>query len=170
MSELLVVGRIQRPHGLSGEVSTEIVTDFPERFGCGTALLWRRGSDERSLRVAGARPHGGRLLLRFEGIVDADAARNLQGGELCVPAEAAFPAGKDFYYAHEVRGWTCEDVRGIRLGVVADLKGSPAGPLLTVQTETGKEALVPFVHGIVVRVERDGRRIVLDPPEGLLEL
>jgi 16S rRNA processing protein RimM len=42
--------------------------------------------------------------------------------------------------------------------------------LLSVETRPGKIALVPFVHGIVVEVDREGRRIVLDPPEGLMDL
>jgi 16S rRNA processing protein RimM len=170
MSELLVVGVVQRPHGLAGEVSTEILTDFPQRFAPGTPLVWRRGNELRTVTLSGVRPHGGRLLLSFDGISDADAARALQGGELCVPREAAFPAGEDFYYAHEVRGWTCEDPSGRVLGSVTDLGGSPAGPVLTVETAPGREALVPFVHGIVVRVDRERRRIVIDAPEGLLDL
>jgi 16S rRNA processing protein RimM len=170
VSELLVVGRIRRPHGLSGEVATEVVTDFPERFVAGAPLVWRREAVERPLTIASARPHGDAILLRFEGIGDVDAARRLQGGELCVPAERAFPAGADFYYAHEIRGWECTDPSGRPLGVAADLEPGPAGPLLTLTTEAGRDILVPFVHGIVVDVDRSRRRIVLDPPEGLFAL
>jgi 16S rRNA processing protein RimM len=42
--------------------------------------------------------------------------------------------------------------------------------MLAVTRVDGTEALVPFVHGIVVEVDRENRRIVLDPPEGLMEL
>ncbi len=170
MPQLLVVGRVERPHGLAGEVAVSVLTDFPERFTPGVTLLWRRGSEERALRVAGARPHASRLLLVFEGVGDADAARALSGGDLHVEAGDAFPAPAGFYYGHEIRGWLCEDALGRRLGEAAGLEQTPAGPLLSVQIRPGKVALVPFVHGIVIEVDREGRRIVLDPPEGLLEL
>ena len=170
MSELLVVGRVLRPHGLAGEVSVEIATDFPERFRAGSTLVWRRSGEERRLILSGARPHGRRMLLSFEGVRDAEAARAISGAELCVTTDEAFPAPEGFFYGHQIRGWLCEDSAGRRLGHAVGLEQAPAGPLLSVETRPGKVALVPFVHGIVVTVDRAGRRIVLDPPEGLLDL
>ena len=67
-------------------------------------------------------------------------------------------------------GWVCEDRAGRRLGEVIGLERAPGGPLLSVETRPGKVALVPFVHGIVVSVDREARCVVLDPPEGLLDL
>ena len=168
--ELLVVGRVERPHGISGEVSVSIRTDFPERFVSGAQLVWQRGEEIRDLRIASARPHTGSMLLRFDGVADVAAARALAGGDLCVAASEAHPAPPDFYYEHEVRGWTCEDTSGRRLGEAAGLERAPGAPLLSVEIAPGKIALVPFVHGIVVSIDRDARRIVLDPPEGLMDL
>ncbi|MFY9550514.1 MAG: ribosome maturation factor RimM [Thermoanaerobaculia bacterium] len=170
MTALLLVGRVMRPHGLSGEVSAEILTDFPERFAPGTALLWQRAGQERRLTLIAARPHGKRFLLAFEGVVDEGGARALCGGELAVSEADAFPAPEGFFYSHEIQGWRCQDPKGVPLGFAAALETSPAGPLLSVDTGNGRIALVPFVHGIVVRVDRETRTIVLDPPEGLLEL
>ncbi|HTR02740.1 MAG TPA: ribosome maturation factor RimM [Thermoanaerobaculia bacterium] len=169
---LLVVGTVRRSHGLSGEFSVEVLSDFPERFAPGTRLLWRRGSDARELVVAGVRPHGGGLLLTVEGCGDVTAARALQGGELCVAETDAHPAPEGYFYAHEVRGFRCEDASGRVLGEATDLAATPAGPMLTVAVggAGGREALVPWTHPIVVAVDREGRRIVLDPPEGLFEL
>ncbi len=166
----LVVGRVARPHGLSGEVSVEPWTDFPQRFVPGLRLLWRRGAVERQLTVAEARGNGRRLLLRFEGFSSVESARALQGGELCVSEAEAFPAPEGFYYAFEIQGFTCEGPSGKFLGRATGLESTPAGPMLTIETAPGKEALVPFAHPIVARVDREERRIVLDPPDGLLEL
>lgn len=170
MPELLVVGHVLRPHGLAGEVSVAVATDFPERFRAGSTLLWRRSGEERRLLLSSARPHGKRMLLCFDGVCDVDAARALSGAELCVPKTEAFPAPEGFFYGHQIRGWLCEDPAGRPLGQAVGLEQGPAGPLLSVETRPGKIALVPFVHGIVVTVDRSSRRIVLDPPEGLLDL
>ena len=169
--ELLVVARVQRPHGLSGEVSVEVRTDFPERFTPGENLVWRRDqAPERSLRLIAARPHGARMLLTFEGVGDVDAARALAGGDLCVPAARAHPAPEGFYYSHEIEGFACEDAAGHPLGSAVGLEQTPAGPLLSIAGSNGREALVPFVDEFVVRIDRESRRIVLALPEGLLEL
>jgi 16S rRNA processing protein RimM len=170
MPTLLVVGAVRRPHGLRGEVVVEVRTAFPERFADGVRLVWRRGGVEKPLVIRGVRPGGGALLMRFEGTEDVDAARALQGGELCVAEAEAHPAPPGFFYAHEVRGFVCEDASGRPLGTVLDLESTPAGPMLTVDAGGGREALVPWTRPIVVRVDRDARRVVLDPPQGLFEL
>jgi len=168
--ELLVVGHVERPHGVAGEVSVSIRTNFPDRFVAGAAFIWQNGDAKRVLRVTTARPHLGRMLLRFEGVGDVSAARSLAGGDLSIESSEARPAPPGFFYEHEVVGWACEDRDGRRLGEVTALERAPGAPLLSVETQPGKVALVPFVHGIVVSVDREGRRIVLDPPEGLLDL
>jgi 16S rRNA processing protein RimM len=170
MADELLVGLVRRPHGLKGEVSVEPLTDFPERFAAGSVVTWRRGGESRELRVAGARPHGARFLVAFEGVADPAAARGLQDGELSIPGAAATPPPEGFFYSHEIAGWECVDASGRRLGVASGLEKTPGGPLLSVARDGGGEALVPFVDGIVVSVDREARRIVLDPPEGLMEL
>jgi 16S rRNA processing protein RimM len=110
------------------------------------------------------------MLLGFEGVGDASGARALSGGDLCVAASEAHPPPPGFFYEHEIQGWRCEDTSGRHLGEVAGLERSPGAPLLSVRIPPGKIALVPFVHGIVVSVDREAKRIVLDPPEGLMEL
>ncbi len=167
---MLVVGVVRRPHGLEGELSVEPMTEFPERFVPGAEVDWRSGEAARRLIIGSVRRHGKRLLVSFEGFAGVDAARSLAGGELSVPdAEAARPR-PDFYYSHQVEGWRCEDREGRLAGIVRTLEQTVAGPLLAIETPSGREALVPFVDPIVVAVDEAGRRIVIDPPEGLLEV
>jgi 16S rRNA processing protein RimM len=170
MPPLLVVGAIRRPHGLGGELLVEVLTDFPERFRPGLVVVWRRGADEKTLHVRSARSHADALLLRFDECEGIEAARALRGGELCVTEAETHPAPEGYFYAHEIQGFACEDTRGRRIGEASGLEKTPAGPMLSVAIGDGREALVPWTHPIVVRVDRPGRRIVLDPPEGLFEL
>jgi 16S rRNA processing protein RimM len=169
-SSLLLVGIVARPHGLSGEVSVEILTDFPERFAPGTMLIWRRKEETRDLQVISARRSSRRILLTFDGVPDVDAARTLAGGELFVESRNAVPAPPGFYYSHEIQGFRCEDPRGHVIGVVRELAQTAAGPMLTVGTPGGKEALVPFVEEMVLQIDRGARLIVLELPEGILDL
>ena len=147
----------------------QIVTSFPERFAPGLSLVWQKDGEERLLRLAAARPHAGRLLLAFEGVSDREAARALSGGDLFVADENRVPPPNGFYYSHELEGFRCEDAAGAPLGTAAGLEQTPAGPLLVVDAPK-KPVLVPFVEGIVVRIDRSAGRIVLDPPDGLFDL
>ena len=133
-------------------------------------MTWKSGDRVRELKLSKCRQHGKRLLLSFEGIEDPEAARGLTGGVLCVPRERLPRIAPDFLWTHEMKGWRCEDPGGGTLGVVALLEETPAGPQLTLQTPGGKEALVPFVQPMVVEIDREGKRVVLDLPEGLLDL
>jgi 16S rRNA processing protein RimM len=168
--ELLVVARVHRPHGLKGEVSAEVMTDFPERLRPGLELIWRRDAETRTLELAAARPHGARVLLSFEGVDGPDGARALSGGDLCVAAGDAVPAPEGFFYSHELQGFACTDREGRALGTAQGVEKTPAGPLLSITLPSGKEALVPFVADYVVTIDRGAGSIVLDLPEGLLEL
>jgi 16S rRNA processing protein RimM len=167
---LIVVGIVRRPHGVTGEVSVEPLTDFPERFAPGARFQWHGESTGRELEVVSARPHGSRILVRFDGVEDVDAARALAGGDLVVPEEDAVPPPDDFYYHHEVEGWRCEDSSGRLLGRVVGLERTAGGALLLVDTGRSEPVPVPFVSPIVVSVDRATRRVVLDPPDGLMEL
>jgi 16S rRNA processing protein RimM len=169
-SSLLLVGIVGRPHGLSGELSVEILSSFPDRFFPGLSVTWTRGSELRQLRVRTVRPHGRRLLLSFEGFEGIDAARALVDGELGVAQADAFPISKDSYYSHELAGLPCFNQQGILLGHAVRLEQNPGGPLLEIDTPRRSGLLVPFVEGIVVAIDREAGRIVLDPPEGLLDL
>jgi 16S rRNA processing protein RimM len=167
---MFAVGYVHRPHGLNGEVSVERIADAGNPFETGGELVWIRGDLRRDLKISGSRPHGKRWLVSFDGIGSVEAARELAGGALCVAALDLAETPPDFWWSHELEGWSCEDARGEKLGAVKRLEETPAGPQLTLETPPGKEVLVPFVRPIVVEIDRERRRIVLDPPEGLMEL
>jgi 16S rRNA processing protein RimM len=167
---MLLIGVVRKPHGLSGELSVEPLTDFPERFSPGLRVTWSLGEARRELTVASARPHGGRLLLTFEEAAGLEAARGLLGGDLSVDEARAHPAPEGYVYRNEIEGWPCRDRQGRLLGNVTDLGQTAAGPTLEIVKPDGKSALIPWVEGILVEIDRGRRQIVLDPPEGLLEL
>lgn len=167
---MVLIGVVRRPHGLAGEVSVEALTDFPDRFTPGLRVEWSRDGGTRPLVVRSARPHGTRLLLGFVGIDGVDDAKEISGGELSVRDEEAVSPPDGFLFGHRLEGWRCEDREGNLAGTVRLLENTPAGPLLSIETAGGREALIPFVAPIVVSVDELGRRIVIDPPEGLLEL
>jgi 16S rRNA processing protein RimM len=167
----LVVGRIGRAHGVSGEVAVAVRTDDPDtRFAPGSELA-TEPPGRGPLGVAGMRWHSGRLLIAFVGVDDRTAAEALRGVELVVDTED-LPAldDPDEYYDHQLVGLTATRPDGTALGRVSDVIHGPAGALLAVRGESGSETLIPFVAAIVPSVDLVAGRLTVDPPEGLLDL
>ncbi len=164
-----VVGRVGRAHGLRGEVMVEVRTDDPERrFGPGASVRTDPGG--RTLTVEHGRVHSGRLLVRFEGIHDRNAADALRGALLVVeidPQER--PDDPEEFYDHQLEGLRAVTVDGEPLGEVTEVLHLPAQDVLALlRDDSGDELLVPFVSAIVPVVDLEGGRVVVDPPPGLL--
>ncbi|MCU1615713.1 MAG: rRNA processing protein RimM [Frankiales bacterium] len=171
----MVVGRIGRPHGVRGEVTVEVRTDDPDlRFVPGAVLL-TDPADRGPLTVADRRWNRDVLLLTLQGpdgeLLDSrEAAETVRNTELLVPV-ADLPAleDPDAFYDHQLVGLTARLTDGSELGEITAVRHEGAD-LLVVRRVDGGEALVPFVAAIVPTVDLDGGFVVVNPPEGLLEL
>ncbi|MDY6870789.1 MAG: ribosome maturation factor RimM [Actinomycetota bacterium] len=169
----LVIGRVAKAHGVTGELVVEVRTDDPDaRFVPGARLRGRgpRGA-ERAFVVESVRPHDGRLLLRLDGVADRTAADALRGTVFLVGSGDLPPIeDPDEYYDHQLEGLLVRTVDGVDVGTVAEVLHTAAGELLSVKTPGGAEILVPFVTAIVPRVSLADGLVEIDPPEGLLDL
>ncbi len=168
--DTVVVGRIGRPHGVRGEVTVEVRTDDPDlRFVPGAVL--RTDPPERGpITIAGVHWHSGTLLLRLEGVDSREAAEAVRNTELVVPvSELPEIEDPDSYYDHQLVGLTARMPDDTVLGEVTAILHE-AQDLLVVRRADAGEVLIPFVAAIVPTVDVDGGFLVVDPPEGLLEL
>ncbi|OZM78383.1 ribosome maturation factor RimM [Pseudonocardia sp. MH-G8] len=167
-----LVGIAVRAHGLRGELVVDVHTDSPdERFAAGESLIAQRpGAPAGTLTVESARPHSGRLIVRFVEAPDRDAADALRGTRLLVAADAiAPPADDEEFHVHQLEGLRAELEDGTVAGTVREVVHGPGGELLVLARPDGTDALVPFVQAIVPTVDLAGGRLVLTPPEGLLD-
>ncbi|RCG19901.1 ribosome maturation factor RimM [Streptomyces diacarni] len=166
----LVVARIGRAHGIKGEVTVEVRTDEPElRLGPG-AVLATDPASAGPLTIAAGRVHSGRLLLRFEGVRDRNAAEALRNTLLVAeidPAER--PEDPEEFYDHQLEDLEVVTVDGAVVGRIESVAHLPAQDLLVIRGADGGEVLVPFVSEIVPEIDLDAQRAVVDPPPGLLD-
>jgi 16S rRNA processing protein RimM len=167
----LVVGRIARPHGIRGEVVVEVTTDEPDaRYQPGSVLATDPAS-AGPLAIEAVRPHQGRLIVAFDGVLDRDRAEELRGVRLCVDSAEVSPlADPDEFHDFQLIGLAAVDSAGQALGEVVAVEHGPAADLLVLRRPGGGSALVPFVKAIVPTVDLPAGRLVLTPPEGLLDL
>jgi 16S rRNA processing protein RimM len=166
--ELVAVGRVGPPRGVRGDVFVEPWTDVPgERFVPGACL---RTAAAGTLTVADAWRTGGKQVVHFAGIDDRRAAEALRGTELFIAA-ADRPAltDPDEFYDSDLVGLSAQTADGSPLGTVTAVTHAGGTAYLVVEVD-GREQLVPFVAAIVPTVDLAGHRVVIAPPDGLLDL
>ena len=168
--DMAVVGRIARAHGLKGQVFINPETDYPElRFQPGAELFVSRAGVVESVTLTSVRFHRERPVVGLSGIDDIDQAAALAGLELRVPIDWLVPLPEGTFYRHELIGCLVETTDGTAVGQVKDVEGDAAGSRLVLETPGG-EVLVPLAQDICPAIDIAGKRIVIAPPEGLLEL
>ena len=150
-------------------MTVEPRTDEPdERFAPGAVLSVDGPVQE--LVVERTHWHSGRLLITFAGVPDRTAAEALRGLLLHVErADDETPDDPDEYYDSTLTGCSVELADGTGIGAVAEVLHLPSQDLLVVRGTDDREVLVPFLAAFVPTVDVVGRRIVINPPDGLLD-
>jgi 16S rRNA processing protein RimM len=187
---LLVVGHIGKPHGIRGEVLVTVRTDEPEeRFVAGSVFTTEVPRDRRvstgpatadsgiqykvpaELVLESLRWHQGRVIAQFEGVHDRNVAEALRGVLLQVDSSTlTAPDDPDEFHDHQLVGLSVVSVDGDELGTVARIDHAPSSDLIVLDRAGGGTALIPFVTAMVPTVDLAGGRVVVDLPEGLLDL
>jgi len=166
----ILVGRIARAHGNRGQVIVNLATDFPEaRFVEGRVLQVEQDGRVEERRIASVRFHQGRPVIALEGVETMTDAERLNGAELKVPASEVGDLPEGTFYHHDLVGCEVRDTSDRQVGVVTGVEGPMERSLLAVKGTNG-EVLVPLVAEFCVRIDPVARVIVVNPPQGLIEL
>lgn len=171
MEQQVLIGRIVRPHGLAGAVVVAPETDFGEtRFRRG-ATVWVTPAKGQPVEVTvqASRPQGDRWIVQFEGRATVDDAESWRDATVGVEADALTPLAAGHYYLHDLVGCAVETVEGRVVGPVAVVYTGAAQAVLGITGPAG-EILVPMVADICRDVDVVARRIIIAPPEGLLDV
>lgn len=174
----VLVARLGRTRGLRGEIYADGSLE-PERFAELKRVWVRRPGGEplsggEPLEVKEIRPYKGRQVFSFVGIESIEAAEPFEGCEVFVPAGDRPRLEDGEYYLSDLVG--CEVIHrgtGLRLGTVTGWQQYGGPELLEVLADGARPedaVWIPFAKAICVEIDPARRRIVVDPPEGLLEL
>jgi len=172
--EWLVVGQITKAHGVKGELLVWPLTDSPEATYAPGRRLWvgeasgELGESPLEVEVEGVRPYRRGLLVSLAGYESRDAVEELLRRYVLLPADELEPREEGEVFYHELLDSEVVTVDGAVVGRVREVYETEPAHLLEVKGERGVH-LVPFTRQIVKQVE-PGERIVIDPPEGLLDV
>ena len=188
-SPWLLLARILRPQGRKGEVLADLYTDFPDRFSDAPRVFLAPSGfsgppGQASPRVVAGffLPMGrnaGRIVLHFEGVTSIEAAESLSGLEVLVPHEERLTPEEDETYISDLIGCTVLNA-ATPIGTVDDVQFpttpdgqrrlEDAAPLLVVLSPAGDEILIPFVKQFLVSLDPQSHRILMNLPDGLIEV
>jgi 16S rRNA processing protein RimM len=170
LTELLLVGTVARAHGNKGQVIVNPQTDFAqERFAVGNELVVEQHGHTATRRITAVRFHDGRPIVALGGVETMNDAEALAGAELKMPASALGALPANTFYRHDLVGCDVTDTAGRTIGRVTDVEGPLERSLLIVARGRG-DVMVPMADGIVVKVDTVAKQIVVELPEGLLDV
>lgn len=165
LREMVVVGRIVKPHGIRGELVVEPSGGTLGTLSPGTPIRIGEGYDGR---LTALRPHQGRWLVCVEACTDRDRAEALRGGELRVDSQRLAPLRSGEWYVHDLVGWQVRDRHGGLNGdVVAVIEGGPHDYLEVRPADGSDLVLVPMVLDWLVETDETARQLLLELPPGL---
>ena len=173
--ENLIVGTVQKPHGIKGELFVRLETDRPDTvFAPGRVLCLGDAKGRRSdavLTIERARAFKGGMLVKVaEHAGRTPEMEELRGRTLLVPRGEAAPLAEDEVFYHDLVGMRIVTAAEGPIGVIAEVYDAPSGPLLSVRREGGKELLIPFVRETIRRLDAAEKVLELEVPPGLLDL
>ena len=162
----LVVGRIGRAHGVLGEATIEVQTDDPDtRFQVGNKLTL---DDGRQLTIRSSRWHNQILLLAFDGVDDRNQIEELRDQLISSDVDLGSLAPGEYHF-QQLIGCEVFQQNGELIGAVDEIVKLPGQDLLSVN-RAGAQVLIPMVKQIIIEIDVLAKKIVVNPPEGLLDV
>ena len=164
--EWIAIAVLGKTRGNRGEITAFPLGGKPERYrALEEVFLFGTGA---RYEVESAWFHNGTLIFKFRGVESISAAEALAGAEVRVPLEQRTPLEQGEFFQDDLVGCQVVDRRtGQPLGTVSGWQDSAGAPLLVL---ADSPVLIPFARAICREIDVSGKRILIDPPEGLLDL
>ncbi len=162
----LEVGKVRRPHGVSGDVLVEIHTNFPERLIAGVEVFL--GEAHLPLTIRRRREHNDGLLLAFENYTTPDQVGRFRNQSLYQARKRAPKLSSCEYYHHQLLGLDVQKEDGTFLGKITGILETGANDVYEVTDEAGREMLLPAISEVILHVDLALGKIKVHLLPGLL--
>lgn len=169
MESYLRVGVIASTHGLKGEVKVFPTTDDPERFRDLKQVFLDTGNEYKSLNVAGVKFFKNQVILKFREFNDINEIEQYKGKDLLVTRDQAVPLKENENFITDLIDMEVYTDEDKRLGILTDVLQTGANDVYVVETDEGKEVLLPAIPSCILEVNVEMARMTVHILEGLLE-
>ena len=166
---LITIGKVQKTHGVKGEVKVDPRTDHPDRFSkLRRVYLTSPRGEIRECAVRSVRYMDGTPVLLLKGYDDPERARELNGWLVQVPQEEAVPLPEGQYYWFELIGMEVFTESGQKLGTIVDIFETGSNDVYVMKSGR-KEVYLPATKEVIRQVDRTAKRLVIHVMDGLLD-
>ena len=162
--QFLVVAKVIKPFGVHGEMHVRVISDDPDRL----KSLHAVHVEGVERRIQQARRHTPGYVVSLEGIETPEAAETLRGAELQIPSEHAAPLAPGRFYYYELVGLRVITAAGEDLGEVVGIQETGSNDVLIVGGAARREILIPAIDDVIIEVDVEAGKIVVDPIPGIL--
>lgn len=170
-SDCFELGHITKPRSFKGEVIVYLDTDSPEEYLEMESVFVEINRQLVPFFIEQIRPHKGKnVRVKFEGINSEEEAKAVVKKKLFLPLELLPELDTQDFYHHEVIGFSIHDQQVGNIGEIADIVESNTNPIFKIEHPGGEEILIPIADEFIVNVDKDQKQIVVNCPEGLIEL
>ena len=160
----VLIGRLQKSHGVRGEITLRVFSDFPERIRREKTIYI--GADFQTCKITGTRWKNDLLLLKLEGFDSPESVRELVGKEIFSAVKDLPSLSEGKYYHHQLIGLRVfegeED-----LGVLAAIMETGANEVYIIDQADGQELLIPAIPEVILKVDLEQKRLEVRLLEGL---
>jgi 16S rRNA processing protein RimM len=165
--DYIIVGRVGRPRGVSGQINIDAATDSPDRFLDLRNIMLVVDGARKSFRVESAELIGGRPVIRVQGVGSREEASRLTGLSIEIPIAEAITLPEGRFFQFDLIGCRLIGCDGTDYGEIEEIMFYPANDLFRVVSPRFGETLFPVVDRFVLAVDIAARRVIVDPPSGL---
>lgn len=168
VTEWATIGVIVAPFGVHGELKVRLLTDIPNRFAELDAV--HVGHEHKRYPIQSVRPHKGEMVvLKLDGIKDANAAESLRNLDLQIPESKLAKLPPDSYYQHDILGLHVFTIDGRELGHITDIIVTGSNDVYTIKKPDGKQVLIPAIKDVIKQIDLIRHTMYIDPLPGLLD-
>ncbi len=169
-ADCFYLGRIVKKYSFKGEVLAKLDTDQPELYENLESVLLEVRNNLIPFFIESSQLHKSELLrIKFEDVDTEQEADSIIKSELYLPLEFLPKLKGNKFYFHEVVGFTIEDVKFGKVGIIKGVNDSTAQALFEIDRE-GIEILIPMNDELIKQVDRKNKNILVEAPEGLIDL
>ncbi len=163
----LAIGKVIRAHGLRGEISVAVLTEFPDRFDTTEWVYLGDEFEATPYRLEHYRWHQKNILLTLAGVTDRTEAEKLRGQLVQVPLAEAVPLPEGAYYFYQLIGLAVVTTDGEELGSIVDIIETGANDVYVVE-KAGRQILLPAIDEVIQSIDLEGGVMVVQLIDGLI--
>jgi len=170
IEDCFYLGKIVRKYSFHGELLIKLDTDQPELYENLEAVFIDYRNTFIPFFIESSQLHKSDLLrVQFEDVHTEAEADSLLKSDVYLPLEFLPKLEGNKFYFHEVIGFNIEDVNFGEVGIIKGVNDSTAQALFEIEKD-GKDILIPVNDQFIVKVDRTKKTVIVDTPEGLIDL